>query len=261
MPLYMDRHEVPGATAEETAQNHVADLENAHKYDVNFFSYWHDSDRGIVICLAKAPGKEAMTHAHEVSHGGVPTEIIEVSEEDVVRFLGQVHDPADASEATSAFRTICFTDIVGSTALLNDVGQSAYMELLNEHDLIVRNALLKHHGREVKHTGDGFMVVFPEVADALEWAVEIRDTFDCHERFRIRVGMDAGEPVDRDADLFGAAVTTASRICDTAVPQHIAVSQTVRDVGAGFGFRFDHSRPVVLKGFAEPVATFDLVGR
>ena len=126
--------------AEETANNHAADLQLAGQFGVDFFSYWHDSTRGVVICFAQAPGKEAMTQAHRASHGNVPGEIIEVSESDVVRFLGKVHDPVDASEVTSAFRTICFTDLVGSTELLDRIGQSEYMVLLAEHDLIIRRA-------------------------------------------------------------------------------------------------------------------------
>ena len=53
--------------------------------------------------------------------------------------------------------------MVGSTELLERLGQAAYMKLLAEHDLIIREALIKWKGREVKHTGDGFMVVFEDV--------------------------------------------------------------------------------------------------
>ncbi|MGI9666529.1 MAG: nickel-binding protein [Acidimicrobiia bacterium] len=259
MPLFMDRHDVPGATAEETARNHTADLEIASQFDVNFFSYWHDAERGVVICLAKAPDPEAMNAAHDASHGGVSTEIIEVSEEDVVRFLGQVKDPADATESTSAFRAICFTDIVGSTSLLDQLGQQGYVGLLREHDLIVRNALLKWNGREVKHTGDGFMTAFDDVRGSLDWALEVRERFDTHEVLQIRVGMDAGEPVDRDADLFGAAVTTAARLCSIAEPQHIETSRTVRDSGIAAGFRFGSAVSRSLKGFSTAIDTFELL--
>jgi class 3 adenylate cyclase len=148
-----------------------------------------------------------MTQAHQASHGDVPGEIIEVSESDVVRFLGKVHDPVDASEVTSAFRTICFTDLVGSIELLDRLGQSEYMVLLTEHDLIIRRALINSKGREVKHTGDGFMVVFQDVDKALGWSLDVRESFAQHSDLDVRLGMAAGEPVDRDDDIFGAAVT------------------------------------------------------
>ncbi|HJQ94643.1 MAG TPA: nickel-binding protein [Acidimicrobiia bacterium] len=260
MPLYMDRHDVPGATAEETARNHAADLKFAAQFGVEFFSYWHDSTRGLVFCFARAPGEEAVAQAHRAAHGLVPTEIIEVSESDVVRFLGKVHDPVDASEVTSAFRAICFTDLVGSTELLDRLGQSEYMVLLTQHDLIIREALIRWKGREVKHTGDGFMVVFEDVDKALGWSLDVRDSFERRSDLDVRVGMAAGEPVDHDDDIFGAAVTMANRICASAGPEEIYVSEVVRDLGVEKGFRFDGGRTEVLKGFSEPVTIYKLLG-
>ena len=260
MPLYMDRHDVPGVTAEETATNHAADLEIAEQYGVDFFSYWHDSKRGLVFCFARAPGEEAIAQAHQASHGGVAGEIIEVSEADIVSFLGNVQDPADASEATSAFRTICFTDLVGSTELLDRLGQSDYMVLLGEHDLIIRNALIRWKGREVKHTGDGFMVVFEDVDGALAWSLDVRSTFEEHADLDVRVGLAVGEPVDRDRDLFGSAVTMANRICSSAGPEQVYVSDLVRDIGVESGFNFDVGRSETLKGFSKPAIIYELLG-
>jgi class 3 adenylate cyclase len=259
MPLYMDRHDVPGATAEDTANNHVADLEIAGQFGVEFFSYWHDSARGVVICFARAPGEEAMTQAHQASHGDVPGEIIEVSESDVVRFLGKVHDPVDASEVTSAFRIVGFTDLVGSTRLLDRLGQSEYMVLLTEHDLIIRQSLFRWKGREVKHTGDGFMVVFEEVDKALGWSLDVRESFEQRSDLDVRLGIAAGEPVDHDDDIFGAAVTMANRICSSAGPGQIYVSDVVRDLGVDEGFSFDDGRTEVLKGFSEPATIYELL--
>lgn len=260
MPLYMDRHDVPGATAEETARYHAADLEIAGQFGVEFFSYWHDSTRGLVFCFARAPGEEAVIEAHRAAHGLVPAEIIEVSESDVVRFLGKVQDPANASEVTSAFRTICFTDLVGSTELLDRLGQSEYMVLLTEHDLVIREALLKWKGREVKHTGDGFLVVFDEVDKALRWALDVRGSFEQRSDLDVRIGIAAGEPVDHDDDIFGAAVTMANRICSSAGPGQIYVSDVVRDLGMERHFRFDGGHTEALKGFSEPATIYELLG-
>jgi class 3 adenylate cyclase len=260
MPLYMDRHSVPGATPEETANNHVADLEIAPQFGVDFLSYWHDQTRGVVICFARAPGAEAMAQAHQASHGNVPGEIIEVSEHDVVRFLGKVHDPVDASEATSAFLTICFTDLVGSTELLDRLGQSEYMVRLTEHDLTVRQSLITWNGREIKHTGDGFMVAFGDVDKALGWSLDVRESFETQDDLDVRLGLAAGEPVDQDGDLFGAAVSMASRICSLAGPQQVYASDVVRDLGLDTGFRFDAGKTEVLKGFSEPVTIYELLG-
>ena len=201
-----------------------------------------------------------MTKAHQASHGLVPSEIIEVSESDVVRFLGMVHDPVDASESTSAFRTICFTDLVGSTELLDRLGQTEYMVLLSQHDLIIRDALLKWEGHEVKHTGDGFMVVFEDVDKALNWSLDVRGSFEQRSDLDVRLGLAAGEPVDYYDDIFGAAVTMASRICSTAGPEQIYVSDLVHDLGVETGFNFDDGKTEVLKGFSEPATIYELLG-
>ena len=255
----MDRHDVAGATAEDTANSHAADLEVAGQFGVDFFAYWHDSIRGLVFCFARAPGEEAMTQAHQMAHGLVPTEIIEVSESDVVRFLGEIHDPADASEVTSAFRTICFTDLVGSTELLDRLGQSEYMVRLTEHDLIIRNALLQWKGREVKHTGDGFMVVFEDVDKALGWSLDVRRSFAQRSDLGVRVGLAAGEPVDRNDDIFGVVVIMANRICSAAGPEQVYVSDVVRHLGVESGFTFDGGKTEVLKGFSEPATIYELL--
>jgi len=259
MPLYMDRHNVPGATAEDAAQAHLADLQVGPEFGVEFFSYWFDSEEGVAFCFAKASGEGAMTQVHEASHGLIPAEIIEVSESQVVGFLGKVHDPVDASEMTSAFRTIGFTDLVGSTELLDQLGQSEYMVLLTEHDLIIRKSLFKWSGREVKHTGDGFMVAFEDVNKALGWSLDVREAFEQRSDLDVRLGLAAGDPVDHHDDIFGAAVTMANRICSAAGPEQVFVSDIVRDLGVEHGFSFDHGRTEVLKGFSEPATIYELL--
>jgi class 3 adenylate cyclase len=259
MPLYMDRHNVPGATAEDAAHAHLADLEAGKQFGVDFFSYWFDSTEGVGFCFARASGEEAMTQVHEASHGLVPAEIIEVSESEVVSFLGKVHDPVDSSEMTSAFRTIGFTDLVGSTELLDRLGQSEYMVVLTEHDLIIRKSLFKWSGREVKHTGDGFMVVFEDVDRALGWSLDVRQAFEQRSDLDVRLGIAAGEPVDHDNDIFGAAVTMANRICSAAGPEQIYVSNIVRNLGIEQGFSFDRGKTEMLKGFSEPATIYELL--
>ncbi|HEU5225041.1 MAG TPA: adenylate/guanylate cyclase domain-containing protein, partial [Actinomycetota bacterium] len=166
--------------------------------------------------------------------------------------------------ASPAFRTILFTDLQGSTALLNEVGQTEFMLLLTEHDLIIRRALVAAHGREVKHTGDGIMASFDEVGPALTCALAIQDGFaerndgSAEPALHVRVGIAAGEPVDRGDDLFGATVNLASRICDAAQADQVLVSDQVRDHGAPLGFRFVDAGMRQLKGFAEPIQLFEL---
>jgi class 3 adenylate cyclase len=264
VPLFMDRHDIPGITAEEVAQAHVIDLAVAPKYGVQFLTYWFDAEAGAAFCLARAPKAEDLATVHREGHGLVPNAIIPVVEDSVLKFLGRIEEPVDPTGITSPFRTVLFTDLLGSTALLNELGESAYMLLLTEHDLIIRRALVAARGREVKHTGDGLMASFDEVERALSCAIAIQDGFDTRNAstdgpaLRVRIGMAAGEPVDRGDDLFGSTVNLASRICDAADGGQILVSDVVQDLGAPLGFGFVEAGLRTLKGFQEPSQLFEL---
>jgi hypothetical protein len=198
----MDRHEVPGVKAEDVAQAHMSDVAAAAKHDVKFLAYWFDPDQGEAFCLAQAPAAESLTAVHRETHGLIPNEIISVSEDNILRFLGKITDPV-AHATGNPFRAILFTDLEGSTGLLETVGEAAYMVLLTEHDLIIRRALVASKGREVKHTGDGIMASFDNVSNALDCSLAIQKGFGARPReaddqdLRVRVGIAAGEPVDQ----------------------------------------------------------------
>ena len=264
MPLFMDRHDIPGITAEEVAQAHVVDLAVAPKYGVQILSYWFDADAAAAFCLARAPTAADLATVHREGHGLVPNAIIPVVEDNVLRFLGRIEEPVHETAIASPFRTILFTDLMGSTSLLNEIGESAFMLLLAEHDLITRRALVAVRGREVKHTGDGFMASFDDVDRALSCAIAIQDGFDAWNAtadgpaLRVRIGMAAGEPVDRGDDLFGSTVNLARRICDTADGGQTLVSDVVQDLGAPLGFGFIEAGLRTLKGFQEPSPLFEL---
>jgi class 3 adenylate cyclase len=264
MHLYMDRHDIRGITAEQVAQAHLMDVAASSRHGVEFLSYWFDGANNAAFCLAKARSPDEMQAVHRETHGLVSNEIIRVAEDNLLRFLGKIEDPADAAHATSPFRTVLFTDLEGSTSLLNELGQAAYLQLLTEHDLIIRRALVGAHGREVKHTGDGIMAAFEQVADALRCALAIEAGFNQRNAvtgpplLRVRVGIAAGEPVDRDDDLFGSTVNLASRICQVADGGQVLVADRVRELGASEGFAFSPAGTRVLKGFPGQVALYEL---
>ncbi|MBA3235970.1 MAG: DUF4242 domain-containing protein [Chloroflexi bacterium] len=265
MPLFMDRHDLPNATAEEVAAAHAADLVPGAKHGVQFLSYWFDPDIGSVFCVARAQAAEHVIAVHREAHGMVPNQIMAVSEDNVLRFLGKIIDPTHPDQATSAFRTILFTDLEGSTSMLQGLGEAAYMVLLTEHDLIIRRAIVAARGREVKHTGDGIMVSFDDVDHALACAIAIQDGFDARitadgsPPLRVRIGMAAGQPVDHNDDLFGSTVHLASRICDAAEPGHTLVSDVVEDLGRKAGYELRKANIARLKGFTEATHVFELV--
>ena len=265
MPLFIDRHDLPDATAEEVAENHARDLGMADEYGVQLLAYWFDADTGGAFCFARASEPDDFAALHRASHGQVANEIIHVSEDDVLRFLGRIHDPVDHTQVTSAFRTILFTDIEGSTDLTQRLGDDGAMRLIRIHDEIIRQALTDEGGRIVKHTGDGIMASFSSVQAALATAVGIQaalgeyNAADPEAPLRVRLGMSAGEPVTEGEDLFGAAVQLAARLCDLARPGTIVVSGVVRDLAIGKAFSFSAPRSERLKGFPEPVSVHELL--
>jgi hypothetical protein len=88
MPVYMDIHNLPGATAEELDQAHAADLKVQGKYDVEYLKYWFSESHGKAFCLVDAPNPEALQSAHREAHGQIAERIIEVDPELVEAILG-----------------------------------------------------------------------------------------------------------------------------------------------------------------------------
>jgi class 3 adenylate cyclase len=270
MPLFMDRHDLTAATAVDVAAAHVLDLEVQERYGVRYMTYWFDYDRQSAFCLATGPDREAVVGVHKESHGLIPSEIIEVDRQAVDRLLGPLveHAPGEAYVDT-AFRAILFTDISGSTALTQRLGDAAAMQVLATHDRVVRDALHLHSGTEVKHTGDGLMASFRSVVDAVSCAITIQRNLASRlasvvgeeEAVAVRIGIAAGEPVTSDGDLFGAAVQLAARLADRAAPGAIVVSGPVRDLAIGKDFTFGKPRQVRLKGFDEAVRSFEVAWR
>src|SRR5262245_3787172 len=264
VPVYMDRHEFSGVTAEVVADAHSKDLAVQARFGVRFLTYWFDEERQHAFCLAMAPDKESVEAVHGASHGLTPYQIIEVDRRMVEQFMGGIVDhPPGVPFVDTAFRTILFTDIEGSTSLTQQLGDARAMGVLRAHDEIVRESLARHGGSEVKHTGDGIMAAFPSVVGAIEAAARIqRGLEDADGRLdvplRVRIGLSAGEPVTERDDLFGAAVQLAARLCDRAEPGGILVSGAVRDLALGKGFLFRTRRPIRLKVFAEPGAVSEL---
>jgi class 3 adenylate cyclase len=161
--------------------------------------------------------------------------------------------------------TILFTDIEGSTALAQRLGDEAYHGLLREHNRILREQVTRHDGHEVKHTGDGFMVAFSSASRALSCAVDIQKVFAEHnetadEPIRVRIGLNAGESIKEAGDYFGTAVTLAARIADRAQGGQILVSELVRKlVGSLAGAEFRDAGRKQLKGIKARQRVYEIV--
>ncbi len=159
------------------------------------------------------------------------------------------------SPAASALQTILFTDLVGHTEMMSRLGDERGRDVLREHEHITREVLKANGGTEVKTMGDGFMASFGSVTKAVECAIALQRAFAEREGepLNVRVGLNAGEPIEEDGDLFGATVILASRIAAKAGGGEILVADTVRGLCSGKGFLFADRGEFVAKGIEEPV--------
>ncbi len=180
-------------------------------------------------------------------------------------FLGEGEDSATQPEPpeAGAFRTILFTDIEESTALTQRLGDAKARAVLRNHERITREALKEHGGSEVKTMGDGFMASFSSATKALQCAIATQRAFAEHnesaeEPIQVRIGLNAGEPIAEEDDLFGTAVITAARICAKAEGGEILTSDTVRQIVAGKDFLFSDRGDVALRGFEDPVRLYEV---
>jgi class 3 adenylate cyclase len=136
--------------------------------------------------------------------------------------------------------------------------------VLRNHERIVREALRAHGGAEVKAMGDGFMASFSSATRALECAIALQRAFAAHDDehpetpIRVRIGLNAGEPIAEDEDLFGTAVILAARIAAQAKGGEILVANVVRELAAGKGFLFADRGEVALHGFEDPVRLYEV---
>lgn len=268
MPLFMDRHYIRGATAEEVARAHQRDLEVQSRHACKALTYWYDEARGAAFCLVESPSANAVRQMHEEAHGLIPNQIMEVDAAMVAQFLGRITDPETAREEPiqeSAFRAILFVDMVRSTDITRTLGDARALSLARRYRDIVRGALVAHGGREVDRAGDGFLTSFASAYAAVTCAIAIqrelaRDNAGRENGLQIhaRIGLGAGEPVlDGDA-LFGSTVNFTARICASCEPGQIMAARVMRELCLGKEVTFTPIGSKMLKGFDDP-AELDLV--
>ncbi|HEY8174031.1 MAG TPA: adenylate/guanylate cyclase domain-containing protein [Dehalococcoidia bacterium] len=212
-----------------------AELRTVHGETGGIFDFFDDDD-------------EVVNVVNEFLGGGAPAQ-------------ATVSD--DYPHAPGGLRTVLFTDIVGHTEMMQRLGDAKGRDVLREHERITRETLKGHGGAEVKTMGDGFMASFGSVTSAMECAIALQRAFAAHtesmaEPLRVRVGLNAGEPIEEDGDLFGATVILASRIAAKAGAGEILVPDTVRGLLSGKGFMFGDRGEFVPKGFDEGVRLWDV---
>jgi len=126
--------------------------------------------------------------------------------------------------------TLLFTDIEGSTRLLERLGPEAYTGLLAEHHALVRSALATHGGNEVSTQGDSFFATFTSPSAALAAVVDMQRALLAHawpnaEQLRVRMGVHAGEAAETPAGLVGLDIHRAARLAAVAHGGQVVLSE------------------------------------
>ena len=154
--------------------------------------------------------------------------------EEVEEFLtGARHVPA----AERVLATVMFTDIVGSTERLAQLGDRSWKQLLDQHDAVTSRQVERFRGRSVKHTGDGVLATFDGPARAVQCAQTILSATRAI-GLDVRAGLHVGECEVRASDVSGMAVHIAARVVELAAPGEILVSSTIKDLVTGSGLEF-----------------------
>lgn len=161
--------------------------------------------------------------------------------------------------------TIVFTDLVGSTELLDRAGDDVADQLRRIHFDVLRNEITAHGGTIVKSLGDGLMLVFTSAVDAVRCAAAMQRAVVADNARRtewplqMRVGISAGDVIREEGDYFGAPVVVAARLCAKCEGEQILISSVVEAlVGRRGGVAFEAPRTLALKGLADPVAVCDV---
>ena len=206
-------------------------------------------------------------------HGGTTAleRFLKGNSDSIKSFTAAVLDwrnPKDQMTKADGPITVMFTDIVGSTKATQQHGDEGGQRLVRAHNAVVRVALKENGGIEVKHTGDGIMARFSNSANAVDASLQIIKGMHQYNRdhpndlqLHMRVGLNAGEPIIEDGDLFGATVQMAARICDAADTDHCLVSNIARELCSGKPITFKDAGKYAMKGIEHPVTLFEPISR
>ncbi len=168
------------------------------------------------------------------------------------------------TDKASGTVTVLFTDIAGSTNMTQTLGDALAQQVVRAHNKIVRDALHKFNGKEVKHTGDGIMASFSKTSNSVEAAADMQKAAAKHSAANpelplgLKIGINAGEPIAEDDDLFGTTVQMAARIVDKAQAGQVFVSDIVQGLCGGKTFSFIAHDGIELKGFDGAITLHEL---
>ena len=235
MPIYMDRHDIPGEiTAKHVAQMHQEDLKVQHLYNCKGMTYWCDENRRTAFCLIEAPNKQAIQKMHNHAHGDFPHSIIEVNKEIVESFLGRIEDP-EKSQNTKlniindpAFRVLM---MVETSDYLHRLEANQFSLFIQKFHKSVTKTFKQLNGNIVKQDNNCYLVSFTSVSNAILCALKIQYNFkfitpkyDLSLR-KLKIGVSAGSPVTNKGEFFEQTITLTKHLCEIVSNQIVITSE------------------------------------
>ena len=221
-----------------------------------------DDERALGLVNEALGEYQAMGMKHDVDRAvalkvqiqGVGSDIY-TSIDQVAKAVQSEHPNLKKHAAPDGTVTIMFSDIEGSTALADRLGDKRFMDVLREHNAIIREQVKVHGGFEVKSEGDGFMVAFQSAGKGLACAAAIQKALvarndSAAEPVKVRMGLHAGEVIKEGEDFFGRNVIMAARVASQANGGEILASSVLRSLLQGSDVTWGESRMVALKGLS-----------
>lgn len=169
--------------------------------------------------------------------------MLEAIDEFIGSGAGHGGESEQANDGSTPLKFLLYADIESHTPMMQRLGDARGREVLREFERIVRSAIAAHAGMEARALGDGFLAAFDTATDAINCAIGVQRAFAAplkyDERLRVRIGLNAGEPIIEGRELFGEAVFAVERIAAAASGGQIVATGAVRELAAGkpFGFR------------------------
>jgi class 3 adenylate cyclase len=241
----------PGAAAALEGMNreidvrHVLPAVRAPTLVINLTGDGEDIVQGCRYMADRIPGARLVQvegQGHIPAPGNVDRFVAEIK-----AFLTNVSSDQEPQSPDRQLATLLFTDIVGSTERMAQLGDAAWGHLIERHHELVRRELARARGREVDTAGDGFFAAFDGPARAVRCAKEIvkgvREF-----GIEVRSGLHTGECELVNGKVTGIAVHTGARVAAHAEPGEVLVSSTVKDLVAGSGLKFEDRGVHELKG-------------
>jgi AraC-like DNA-binding protein len=236
----MDVHIVPGVRARDVAEAHLKDVLIQDEHECKCLTYWIDEERESIFCLIEAPSKQSVEEMHGRAHGLIPNKIIEVSNTIVESFLGRIYDPPDAKTSDDglkifsdpSYRVLLVTKITDPVLLQYRLGKEKANELLNNLNSIIRKNLSLYGGKEVEHGGPDFIGSFTSASRAVSSASAILKELSPADADAtgFRIGINAGEPIEKSDKLFGDTIQLAGYMCEIARSCQISLTSPVKEL-------------------------------